>query len=71
MLLGHELASKDYSHVAREFNTRADVLANRSMDTKTSKQWLNPKWEELTAVARPAVPSQSAPSLAHRPTASP
>ena len=58
---GAKLASKDHSHVPRVHNGRADKLANQSMNTKASREWLNPKWEELTAVARPAVPSQSPP----------
>ena len=59
MELEHKLAY--YNHVPRAYNARANGLANKSMNTKTSKDWLNPEWEELTAMARPALPSQSPP----------
>ena len=66
------LASKDLSHVVRAQTSQADELANLAMDSKVSREWLNPDWKELTAVARPAVPSQSppppAPSADLRPT---
>ena len=39
LVAAHRLASKDWNHVARAENSRADGLANLAMDTKVSTEW--------------------------------